>query len=238
MRVLFGTAFYGKIASLSQQWVETKFFHVWFIPLFPISSILVTAKEFNSRRGIELPLSRKSVCATYMRLVTLLLSLWYLAQVTGVFSVYFYSTVEEARTAYLWLCAKAIISLTACIYLFFFFGKTSPQEAEIREKVGSVTGIYALPEWFDYIEAKDKLRTFLYEYKIKYPDADWVSDLQSATLIHEKIPHLYAIALFNCMVYDLPENEQLYFKADGLYNPSAMKIDAGKIVKPDTADVN
>ncbi|WP_207422647.1 hypothetical protein [Desertivirga brevis] len=160
MRIVFGTAFYGKIASLSRQWIETKFFHVWFIPLFPISSILVTSKEFNSRGGIELPLSRKSVCATYMRLVTLLFVLWYAAQVTGIFSLYYYSTREEAQVAYLWLCGKTLLSIAACIYLFFFFGKTTPEEALIREKVGRVTGIYALPEWFDFITAKDKLRTF------------------------------------------------------------------------------
>ncbi|WP_207422648.1 hypothetical protein [Desertivirga brevis] len=56
---------------------------------------------------------------------------------------------------------------------------------------------------------------------MKYPDSDWQSDLQSTKPDQEKIPHLYAIALFNCMVYDLPENEQLYFKADSLYKPLA-----------------
>jgi hypothetical protein len=56
------------------------------------------------------------------------------------------------------------------------------------------------------------------KYKQKYPDSDWKTDLQSAEIDRHKHMLLFGLALFNCMVYDLPENDELYAKADRLFS--------------------
>lgn len=66
--IVYGTRMYGRVDEMPEGYVATQFFHIWFIPLFPISSMLVT-DDSNDRsvRGLKLGWSGKSILAAYLR---------------------------------------------------------------------------------------------------------------------------------------------------------------------------
>jgi hypothetical protein len=215
MRIVFGTGFYGKVAKLDNQWIETKFFHCFFIPIFPISSMLVTSSQFRRRQGLNISTNKKSVIAVYASMICFAMAAYNVFAMENTY----YLTREEAHKALTWHMIKLIMWGAAWVYFFFFYGKVTTAETAIRTKVGKSTGFYALPEWFDFLESKSHLNTYLIRYMSLYPGQDWKADLQEKNISSEKLPLLYAIALFNCMTYDVPENDELYFKADSLFNP-------------------
>ena len=40
--IVFGQRLYGKMMQCGEAYVATRFFHVWFIPLIPLQSMVVT----------------------------------------------------------------------------------------------------------------------------------------------------------------------------------------------------
>ncbi len=48
--------------------IETNFFHIWFVPLFPLKTFLILGPD----RGVQIPVSSKSVWAVYLRLFSVL----------------------------------------------------------------------------------------------------------------------------------------------------------------------
>jgi len=216
MSLVFGSGFFGKTAQFNEQWVETKFFHVWFIPLFPLSSMFVTGSKFRQRSGFNLALDKKSVIATYCRLLFSILTLYYLSKLVWADDILFVAP-EEAQKIMIFNLLKALFYAALVIYFFFFYGKASEEDRLVRTKMGSVTGLYAMPHWFSFEMADTFLTSLEAQYKLSYPDSDWKIDLMHRTVSTEQIPLLYGLATFNCMVHDLPENEQLFYKADKLY---------------------
>lgn len=219
MVFVYGTAFYGKIAPLHKQRIETRFFSLMFIPIFPVGSVFVTSAKFNKRHGIDIPLNKKSVIATYCRMFSLLIAVYMLCSALGIGHLYFYLSFEAARHATTLYFIKGAVFAALYIYFYFFFGKSTGTEIGLRNKIGSVTGIYALPQWFNYVYLKNMLRTLQLEYKEAYAGSNWKEDLADNNSAPEKHAALYALALFNCMVNDIPENDELYAIADKLYNP-------------------
>lgn len=207
MIITFGSGFYGKIASVNNQWIETKFFGIMFVPLFPLSSMFVTGSEFRSRRGMEIPLNNKSIAATYARLFSFLIAAWFI----------YMTAASNENTSIIKFLILSIIFFSAWIYFCFFYGRATGADYILRMKMGVITGLYVMPQWLDYMQIKNMLSDFEHIYKSKYPDHYWKADLQNDKTDPEKFPLLFAIALFNCMVYDLPENDELYIKADALF---------------------
>lgn len=72
-----GTDFYGKVEPLRDSegreclYIATKFFHIAEIPIFPTGSVLVISGSENAQgvRGVDIPLSGRSVLAAYTRLI-------------------------------------------------------------------------------------------------------------------------------------------------------------------------
>ncbi|AKF09476.1 hypothetical protein [Sandaracinus amylolyticus] len=66
--IVYGTRMYGRVDEMPEGYVATQFVHIWFIPLVPISSMLVT-DDSNDRsvRGVKLGWSGKSILAAYLR---------------------------------------------------------------------------------------------------------------------------------------------------------------------------
>ncbi|MBW4889796.1 hypothetical protein KXQ82_08715 [Mucilaginibacter sp. HMF5004] len=210
MVFIYGSNFYGKVAQVNHQWIETKFATFMFFPIFPIGSILVTSSSFRERQGINISTYKKSVAATYARIFSLLFAIWF---IYDLFSSYSFGKLNDL----VW----ALIFSALWVYFYFFYGRPTADELTIRNKVGTVTGMYALPNWFDFSYRRNKLRDYENLYKTKYPDNDWKTDLRDNHTDPEKLPLLYIIALYNCTVYDIPENDELYNKADLMYNPVA-----------------
>ena len=48
--------------------IETNFFHIWFIPLFPLKTFLI----LGPNRGVQIPVSSKSAWVVYLRMFSVL----------------------------------------------------------------------------------------------------------------------------------------------------------------------
>src|SRR4051812_48307842 len=113
--MVIGTAFLGKVKEVNKQWVETKFF-ILGLPLFPLSSMLVTSSNFRSRQGMHIPLNSTSVIAGYGRLLTFLLGL--------ILFVFGLSNPErDSINTILAVIGAALLALW--FFLYFKFGKAS-----------------------------------------------------------------------------------------------------------------
>ncbi|MFC0515123.1 hypothetical protein ACFFGT_12970 [Mucilaginibacter angelicae] len=184
-----------------------------FIPIFPVGSMFVTGSEFRKRKGFQIAVNGKSVIAVYGRILSLMFAGWFLFMAYDYFTGYMASQMGNAITYLI----PGLIFSALCIYFYFHYGKAKPNDILLRNKMGRLTGYYALPNWFDYGDLRNMLGSFESEYKQKYPDGNWKADLQSDKVEPNKHMLLFGLALFNCMVFDSPENDQLYFRADQLY---------------------
>ena len=61
--VRYGTRLSGKIDSCAGSYVATRFFHIYYIPLIPLSSWLVLGED----RALPMPMQWRSVLAGYLR---------------------------------------------------------------------------------------------------------------------------------------------------------------------------
>jgi hypothetical protein len=67
MIVFFGTSMYGKVDHVRGLfYVGTNFFYLQFVPLFPVSSILILDNGRN--QGVNIGLNGKSIMFAYLRL--------------------------------------------------------------------------------------------------------------------------------------------------------------------------
>ncbi|MEM7456846.1 MAG: hypothetical protein AAF456_21055 [Planctomycetota bacterium] len=66
--IIFGTNTFGGTDEVDDLFkVKTQFFHVWFVPLIPISSYLVVDESMGSFNGIRIPFSIKSMLIAWSR---------------------------------------------------------------------------------------------------------------------------------------------------------------------------
>ncbi|MEO6976993.1 MAG: hypothetical protein ABI113_01400 [Mucilaginibacter sp.] len=214
MIITFGTRFYGKVAEHNGQWIESKFFSVMFIPIFPLSSIYVTRSEFNKRAGFNMDLNNTSVGAAYGRLLSFIMAAIFLFLS---YAAWENSGYSDNKTGIVLFPVLAVACAALWVYFCFFYGKATLADIAMRNKVGFLTGFYALPHWFEYYQLTGFLKSFQDTYKLAYPDSDWKADLSGDRVPGEKHKLLFGIALFNCMVNNLPENDELYARADALY---------------------
>jgi hypothetical protein len=67
MIVIYGTRFYGQVDDHGGQHQLTKFFHIYYVPLIPVSTIWVTRESDGSYHGHDVAMSGRSVLAGYAR---------------------------------------------------------------------------------------------------------------------------------------------------------------------------
>lgn len=200
--MLIGTVFLGKVKKLENQWVETTFV-IFGIPLYPTDSMLVTSvTAANERRGIPIPLDKKSVIAGYLRGI-----------VSAVALIMFVAALNMGGWMILLTGAVALL----WYYLFFLLGKPSSAEIAARRRIGKVTGYYALPEWLDRMFMHETLPIVILNYKSLFKDADWKEDLQQAAIPVEKRQYLYVLALFESKLRPTAENSKLFDKINKGY---------------------
>ena len=66
--IIWGTRLYGKVDGIEGiGYVATKFAHIWYIPVIPLSSWLVLAEHGEGWRGIPIGFSLKSIFVTWLR---------------------------------------------------------------------------------------------------------------------------------------------------------------------------
>jgi hypothetical protein len=191
--MIIGTVFIGGVKKFNSQQIQTKFFFLG-IPLFPIGdSMLVTGSTGKGRRGIPIKLNGTSVFAGYARIFVLLAAL---------FSIVF----DHTRLTMILLGAFDV-------YLWFFFGRSTEKENEIRTVIARYTNIYAMPEWLE----NDTLHPLLnqlnktYESKGRY----WITDIKNGDVFDVGLA--YTLALLYAEYDPSEENNTLRDKARSLY---------------------
>jgi hypothetical protein len=68
MIVIYGTRCYGRVDAHGGQHHQTRFFHIYYVPLIPVESVWVTDSDSEGRyRGHDVRMSGRSVLAGYAR---------------------------------------------------------------------------------------------------------------------------------------------------------------------------
>jgi hypothetical protein len=65
--IIYGTREYGLVDEHRGELASTTFFHLWFVPIFPVSSTWITHDAPAQRQGHKIKLYGKSVAAAYLR---------------------------------------------------------------------------------------------------------------------------------------------------------------------------
>jgi hypothetical protein len=69
MIIIYGTRMYGRIDKFAGQCIATRFFHLYYLPLIPLSSWLVLGSaEDGQERVIDIGLSGRSLGIAYLRI--------------------------------------------------------------------------------------------------------------------------------------------------------------------------
>lgn len=72
MIIIYGSRLYGKVDVVPGFFhVETKFGHLWYIPLIPVGSYLILNKSGDGWNGVQIPLNFKSICFAWLRAASL-----------------------------------------------------------------------------------------------------------------------------------------------------------------------
>jgi hypothetical protein len=184
-------AFLGKIKTQNKQFIETKFFCIGIIPINPISSMLVTESDGNSRIGIEIMKNKLSILAVILRLLSTIMFLS-----SGIFypSGYF----EENTMLKVF---KVIITLLLAIYFWFFFGKTTKKEKFIRNQFGKIYGLYFMPEWL-YLDEFEKFNESAKNLFItRYSSESWSEKLKTSRYNDDDFALFYCLSYFENILH-------------------------------------
>jgi hypothetical protein len=79
----YGQQVYGRVHAHEGEYVETQFFHIDWLPLFPIESYWITRRAGADKQGFPIKLHLRSVAAAYLRVWGLGLSIVALATTGG-----------------------------------------------------------------------------------------------------------------------------------------------------------
>ena len=144
--IIFGKRLFGKTDAVPGLfYVQTNFFHIDFIPLYPFGSFLVL-DTLNERRFIMIPLHKKSFFLAYLRSLSILgilvclyfgISALQYPNSTLNAAIYFVSCVFFCGVAaYSW-CSKncKIANYECATELCSYFGNDCPKYQHIVDKI-------------------------------------------------------------------------------------------------------
>jgi hypothetical protein len=83
MFIVYGQRYYGRVGGYDGEYLTTKFAHVYWLPLVPISSMWVTRRQGDQLYGFDVSMSAKSVAAAYLRIWPLLPALLCIVTLTA-----------------------------------------------------------------------------------------------------------------------------------------------------------
>lgn len=212
MIFVFGTKYLGGVKRYYDQEIQTKFFHFCFIPLFPVESesLLVTESGWNTRKGIYMKINGTSVLAAYARIPLMMLAIGTL--------------LYGMATSNALFILPGLVFTGLAIYMNIYFGRSTAEESEERELIGSLTGIYAKADWLSS-EICDTLYTRISgAYNAK--GRDWKDDLNNGLIGNADV--LYAISLLHDALTKTEESNLLKEKAIAFY--SRMRVDSAEMV--------
>jgi hypothetical protein len=130
---------------------------------------------------MTIPLNTKSIIAGYARVFTALFAAIGFLLASGNSS----------------MMIIGLIFLVAWIYFFFVYGQAKDEEIEQRQKIGNITGIYALPEWLDSADVYSIYEKLEKKYTLLTNGSDWLVDIQQNSIPKERLRILYALSYLN-----------------------------------------
>lgn len=143
--IAFGSRLYGRIyRTRNGLYIATKFFHLFWLPVFPVESYVVTKTSLTEFTGIAIPLNRMSIVVAYIRG---LLAVGTFTFIIGVDYLFEYSANERLTSdmliARVWSGIGAICTLV--LILSYWHPKISKaslaDESWMEELVGATSEI-------------------------------------------------------------------------------------------------
>jgi hypothetical protein len=135
MIIYYGTRFYGKVKKEANESIQTKFFHIYCVPLIPYRSFYVTGRDGKSFSGFGLKFFAQSVLAGYLRFWSLLLSIGF-----G------YHAIQQPEPG---TVASFLLCVGLWIWSMFVLGRRSDRERLQGFIMERLVGFRAMPEWLD-----------------------------------------------------------------------------------------
>jgi len=138
MVIVWGQRMYGRIDKIAGSFVATRFFHIYYVPLIPLSSWLVLEDHGEGNfLGTQVPLQLRSVMAAWLRVFG---TLYFIACAVALLS----SPIELATTHLIsFLQIGAVAALTA--YAWLKLGKLTALERAARAAYAEHTGRFVDP---------------------------------------------------------------------------------------------
>jgi hypothetical protein len=132
MIIIYGSKLYGKVDVVPGLFhVETKFGHLWYIPLIPLESFVVLGKSGDGFNGIKIPMSFKSILYAWLRAGTL---------VAAIFATFItISMFDSGSSAWVTPAIVGLSALATFCVLSFHKGSTHASRKrayQIGEKIG------------------------------------------------------------------------------------------------------
>jgi hypothetical protein len=181
--MIIGTMFLGKVESLGGHCVRTKFFLLG-IPLFPIRSMYVIAREGTGFRGVEIPTHGMSVVAAYARI--------FCAAPAGIGTVLAFS--GDASSPAGW--AFAGISVLVWSASMWGIGRLSAAEKRRREILLQITGLGLPPDRMSKELREDTAARLQQRWVEMTASQDWRAEVERGMAKPELLPLLYALCAY------------------------------------------
>jgi hypothetical protein len=194
--MIFGTVFTGQVKTQERQYIETKVF-CFIVPLFVVTTLLVTEVTANGRRGLEIKSNRASIIATIIRPLISVLCIFAIGAFIGN-----YNTM-------LWLLIPALLTTALFIYVWFYFGKTTKYERFVREQFGKQFGLYFMPNWLKPFELKSKFEGLKKIYISNFGTTDWKEKIRNMPYYKEEFSLLYCLSALENTINNNPETEKM-----------------------------
>ncbi|HZS35987.1 MAG TPA: hypothetical protein VFF06_04135 [Polyangia bacterium] len=140
--VRYGTRLSGKVDSFAGSYVATRFFHIYYVPLIPLSSWLVLGEDGASTRALPTTLDVRSIAAAYLRGVGSIAALVMTFQMFAFFSSPFRSLSWENFVPELVLPLALIVAAVAS---WVWLGRLSRDERGKRVVYWDSVGYFVDP---------------------------------------------------------------------------------------------
>src|SRR5688572_15579600 len=136
MIVIWGQRMYGRVDRMGGSHVATRFFHLYYVPLIPLSSWLVLEEQDDDQfLGLQLPLQLRSIATAWLRvgsILTLLIAGWNVIERVN-------SPFAGLADGAAWAAAGGL-SVAFALFAFFRLGKLSRGEQAKRAVYWDYTG--------------------------------------------------------------------------------------------------
>lgn len=144
--IVIGTRLFGGTDEVPGLFhVSTKFFHIDFLPLCPLTSYLVLKRRSGSFQGVEMPLSGKSVALAYARALATVAALgtgiWFAVAVSDNEDDDYYSTTSSSSNSKAWMIPLGYFLLTLLLACMLMWHKATRRAT--YERATALTNVLA-----------------------------------------------------------------------------------------------